>query len=398
MTAQTLHPPRPRPTVSTDLVSLVQRLTAIRAGSHHILSCYIRLESRDRTRATYLTTELKERVKILRTDPMVLALGRDERLAVERDLARVLEYLRHPRDLPHTPGLAIFACEELGLFEAAPLTRVHRTRLLLDDTPWMAELVASEQETQPILTVVIDRAHARFFEVTAMGGTELACLTAGSTRGGKFHSYRGDAPGWGEHDYHRRLEQEHHRHYANVVRQVEELLRTRPMRGVVIAGPTDHTSALARFLPDRMADRLLGTAKLNPTAVSAAELQATTLEVAEEHGRKLLRSELTALDDAVGGGWAVTGPRETLRALHRGQVRTLFIRDNLDGGGFRCAATGRLVLAKGDCRNEGQPQAVRDLVDEAIEEGLHQRVRVVIVPECEGAEAVDGLAATLRFR
>jgi peptide subunit release factor 1 (eRF1) len=76
----------------------------------------------------------------------------------------------------------------------------------------------------------------------------------------------------------------------------------------------------------------------------------------------------------------------------------LFIRDNLEGRGFRCSATGRLVLAKGDCRNEGQPQAVRDLVDEAIEEGLHQRVRVVIVPECEGAEAVDGLAATLRFR
>jgi peptide subunit release factor 1 (eRF1) len=76
----------------------------------------------------------------------------------------------------------------------------------------------------------------------------------------------------------------------------------------------------------------------------------------------------------------------------------LFIRDNLEGRGFRCSATGRLVLAKGDCRNEGQPQAVRDLVDEAIEEGLHQRVRVVIVPECEGAEAVDGLGATLRFR
>jgi peptide subunit release factor 1 (eRF1) len=379
-------------------VGVIQHHGAVPAGSHHILSCYVRLESRDRTRATYLTTELKERVKILRTDPAVLALGRAERLAIERDLARVLEYLRHLRDLPHTPGLAIFACEELGLFEAAPLARVHRTRLMLDDTPWMAELVASEQWMQPVLAVVIDRAHARFFEVTARGRTELACLTAGATRGGRFHSDRGDAPGWGEHDYHRRLEQEHHRHYANVVRQVEELLRTRPIRGVVLAGPTDHTSALARFLPDRIADRLLGTAKLNPTAISAAELQATTLEVAEEHGRKLLKSELKALDDAVGGGWAVTGPRETLRTLHRGQVRTLFVRDDLEGGGFRCVGSGRLVLAMGDCRDEGQPQPVRDLVDETIEEALRQRVRVVTVPDCAGAEAVDGLAATLRFR
>lgn len=76
----------------------------------------------------------------------------------------------------------------------------------------------------------------------------------------------------------------------------------------------------------------------------------------------------------------------------------MFIRDDLEGRGFRCSATGRLVLAKGDCRDEGQPQAVRDLVDEAIEEALRQQVRVVIVPDCAGAKAVDGLAATLRFR
>jgi peptide subunit release factor 1 (eRF1) len=376
---------------------LIQHLVAVPAGSHHILSCYVRLEPRDRTRANYLITEFKDRVKVLRTDPMVLTLGRDERRAIEGDLTRILDYLGNPRGLPHTPGLAIFACEELGLFEAAPLARVHRTRLMLDDTPWIGEL-AVEQGTQPILTIVIDRAHARFFEVTASGLTELACLTAASTRGGKFHSDRGDAPGWGEHDYHRRLEQEHHRHYANVAWRVEEFLRARPIRGIVLAGPADHTSALARFLPEGITHRLLGTTKLNPTAVSAAELQAKSLAVAEEHSRRILGSELKAVDDAVGGGWAMNGPRETLRALHRGQVRTLFIRDDLEGKGFRCSATGRFVLAKGDCRNEGHPLPVRDLVEESIEEALRQHAQVVMVPEGPTAEAVDGLAATLRFR
>jgi peptide subunit release factor 1 (eRF1) len=398
MATQTLRRPAAGPSVSTDAAALIQRLTGIPAGSHHILSCYVRVKPRDRTRATYLTTELKERAKALRADPALLTLTRDQRLAVERDLTRVLDYLGDPRGLPHTPGLAIFACEELDLFEAAPLARVRRTRLMLDDTPWIAELVASEEGAQPILTIVIDRAHARFFEVTAAGQTELACLTAASTRGGKFHSDRGDAPGWGEHDFHRRLEQEHHRHYANVVRRTEEVLRARPVRGIVLAGPTDHTSALARFLPEEIAGRLLGTAKLNPTAISGAEPQATSLVVAEEHSQQVLLSELKALDDAVGNGWAVNGARETLRALHRGQARTLFLRDDLEGRGFRCSATGRLVLAQGECRNEGAPQPVRDLVDEAIEDALRQRVRVVMVPDCAGAEAVDGLAATLRFR
>ena len=64
----------------------------------------------------------------------------------------------------------------------------------------------------------------------------------------------------------------------------------------------------------------------------------------------------------------------------------------------RSKATGRLVLAKADCRGEGEPRPVRDLVDEAIEEALRQRTRVVMVPRQGDADLVDGLAATLRFR
>jgi peptide subunit release factor 1 (eRF1) len=385
------------PRITSDVSALIQRLAAIPVRSHPVLSCYVRLEPQDRIGDSYLIA-LKDRVRALHLGATELALAREDRLAVERDLERILGYLSHPADLPHAPGLALFAGEDLDLFEAAPLPRVHRTRLILDDTPWIAELLTSKHAAEPVLTVVIDRKHARIFEVTSAGSAELACVMTASLLGGKFHSDREEAPGWGEHGYHRRLKQEHHRHYAAVVQRVEELLRTRAIRGLVLAGTRDSTSALARFLPDRLGRHVLGTAKLNPTAISSVELQATTLTVAAEHDRKTLIMDLAALDDAVGRGWAVNGPRETLRALHRGQARTLFIREDLEGRGFRCSGSGRLVLAKGDCRDEGNPQPVRDLVDESIEEALHQRVRVVMVPDGAEAEAVDGLAATLRFR
>ena len=399
MTEQTAPRVAADPTTATDIGGLTRRLIAIAPGQHRILSCYVRLEPRDRIRDGYLIA-FKTAVKGCHADPVTMALPRDERLAVDRDLTRMLRYLKHPHDLPNTPGLALFACEELDLFEAAPLARVHRTRLILDDTPSIAELVASEQESGPLLVVVVDRRHARFFEVTPTGGTELPGLVVISTRGGKFHSDRGDAPGWGEHDYHERLEQEHHRHYANVVRRMEDLLRTRPLRGIILAGPADHTTGINRFISEPLAARILGTVKLNPTAIEIAELEAAALSAAREHDHNALATELTALNNAVGAGWTVNGPRETLRALYRGQARTLFIREDLAGGGFRCAASGRLVLAKADCRGEGQPQPVRDLVDEAIEEALRQRVRVVMVSDSDSKAAayVDGLAAALRFR
>ena len=396
MSVLTTRPHGANPTVTVDLQALIQRLAALPAGRHRIVSCYVRLEPGDRASASYLI-ELKDRLKALSQDRIILTLSREARLRVERDLDRIMAYLSHPGELPHTPGVAVFASEALGLFEAVPLPRVHRTRLVVDDTPWISELVAVAAEILPVLTVVIDRVHTRFFQVTALQVTETECLTGPSIRGGRFHSDRGDAPGWGEHGYHGRLEHERHQHYASVAQRVGEIIQ-QPIRGIVLAGPADHTAALARFFSDPAARRLLGRAALNPTAIDLAQLQSTALALAREHDQQALEVELKALAEAVGSGWAVTGPRETLRALHQGQARTLFIREELEGPGYRCAGSGRLVLAKGECRGEGEPQPVKYLVDECLEEGLRQGVRVIMVPDSPAKNVVDGLAATLRFR
>jgi len=378
-------------------LALLERLTAIPPGTYRMLSCYLRLEPRDRTRNAY-RTEFRVRRQLLCDDPMWTALDREQRAEVERDLDRIAAYLEQPRGLPHARGVAIFACEALKLFEAVPVFRVHRTRLILDDTPWIAELAAAERELEPILTVVIDRAHARFFTVSATGATELSGLTEPSTRGGKYHSDRHGSPGWGERDYHGRLEEERHRHYAAVVARLEQLFHGRRFRGLALAGPSDQIGALVRFLPEHWEKRLLGATKLNPTAVRPAEVQAAALDVADAHDQKDLMEALNGLNDAYGTGWATDGPRDTLGALYRGQARTLFIREGLAGAGYRCSTTGRLALSHDECRGEGVPEPVRDLVDEAIEEALAQGIRVRFVPDIPGADTVDGMAATLRFR
>lgn len=396
MTPQTIDH-RPEPRLETAIAPLLERLTRLPAGPHRIASCYVRLGPADRTRNRYLLA-LKDRIKALQEDPQMLALGRAERLAVERDLARIQGYLEHVRGLPHARGLAVFACEGLDLFDAAPLRRVHRTRLVLDDTPWVAELVEASREDRPIVVALVDRALARFFRVGPAGTVELSCGFTVSSRGGKFHSDRGDAPGRGERDYHGRLAEERHRHYAMIAEYLEDVVREGPARGIVLTGPDDHTAALARFLPDSLAAQVLGTARLNPTSASPADVQEAAYRIGEEAEWKAVAAELAALEDSIGTSGAVEGARETLRALARGQVRTLYVREDLEGGGFRCSATRKLVLTKADCAGEGSPQPVLDMVDEAIEDALRQRARVVVFPPDAVKEVVDGMAATLRFR
>ena len=88
----------------------------------------------------------------------------------------------------------------------------------------------------------------------------------------------------------------------------------------------------------------------------------------------------------------------TLQALSRGQVRTLLVHADASEPGFRCGDSGRLARTERECRGEGEPVPVLDVVDDAIEEALRQGVDVNVVYEPEARDAIDGLAALLRFR
>ncbi len=380
---------------NSSLTPIIRRLAKIRPGPHRVVSCYLRLEVEDRARGKYLIA-LKNGVKLALIATEGLATA--ERRPVERDLKRIVRSVGTPGRLPHAPGVALFACEGLELFEMIPMPRVHHTRVGVDRTPQIRELVTVEEEVGRLLVSLFDRGRARFFEVTAFEVRELSGLRAVSTRGGKFHSDRQDSPGWGERSFHHRIEEERHRHFAAIGRHLATLDRELPARGIVLAGPAEETRAATRFLDHALTERLMGTVQLNPTSAKPAEVRAASLGVRREFERTHERLLVLGMESRLGEGWAVNGAQPTLRALARGQVRTLFLRSDETGSGFRCADTGRLALARGECRGEGAPIPVPDLVNETIEEALHQRVNVVVIHEREARELIDGLAAILRFR
>jgi peptide subunit release factor 1 (eRF1) len=388
---------RGRPWASAPSVTdRLARLTAVSAGPHRVVTCYLKLEPRDRTRGKYLI-KVKNRARTALQALPRLGLDRSIHDEVVRDLERVQQYLRAPANLPSTQGLALFACEAIGLFEALPLPVVHRSRLAVDTTPLVRELASVEDEFGRLLTVVLDRTSARFFEVTAYECRELSGLRADSTRGNRF---RGDqsGPGWGEHTYNNRIRVEKQRHYEAIARELFGIDRRRPAHGIVIAGTGTDAGAVEPFLHTYLAERLIGTARLNPKEATPAAVHATTLAVREAWERQTERAEVREMTEALGSRWGVNGLDPTLRALSRGQVRTLLVHADASEPGFRCGSSGRLARTAPECREEGDPVPVLDVVDDAIEEALRQGVDVNVVYDTEARSAVDGLAGLLRFR
>ena len=394
---------RPRPARSPRVSSgtspfeaQLARLARVRPGAHKIVSCYLKLEPRDRSRGKYLI-KLKNRVRDVADALPRLRLSREVEEAVRRDLDRVVEHLRAPASLPPTQGIAIFACEATGLFESLPLPLVYRSRLSVDTTPMVRELASLEDEFGRILTVVLDRTAARFFEVTAFEARELPGLHSPNTRGSRF---RGDqnGPGWGEHAYNNRIREEKQRHFEAVARRLFELDRDHPSRGIILGASGPDVRAVEPFLHSYLIERLMGTVRLSPRQATVASVHDAALAVREEWERATEKQQVDEIEEALGGGWAVNGVRETLKALARGQVRALLVHADHSLPGFRCTDSGRLAVSERDCRGEGDPIPVLDVIDEAIEDALRQHLDVNVVYADEARDRIDGLAALLRFR
>jgi peptide subunit release factor 1 (eRF1) len=327
-------------------------------------------------------------------------LGLERRIADEvgRDLDRVQQFLRNPGNLPHTQGLAIFACEGINLFETVALPLVHRSRLSVDGSPLVRELASVEDEFGRLLTVVLDRSKARFFEVTAHESREMSGIRADSTRGKRFHRDQDGSSGWGEYTYNNRIREEKQRHYEAIARELFAMDRRQPARGIVLAGTGADAGAVEPFLHSYLAERLIGTVRLNPKDATTASVHSATLAVREGYERASERALVHEMLEGVGTGWGVNGLRPTLKALSRGQVRSLLVNADAGEAGFRCGDSGRLALTERECRGEGDPIPVLDIVDDAIEEALRQAVDVNVVYEPEARDSIASLGALLRFR
>jgi peptide chain release factor subunit 1 len=353
---------------------VLARLNALSTGAGLVSSCYLKLEPRDKTRGKYLI-KMKNRVRETVDALAKRALAHADREAVAHDLERILRYLEEPGQLPPARGIAVFACQRVGLFESIALPQVYRSRLVVAAAPATRELVALEREFGTILVAACDRTGARFFEVTAFGIGELPGMISLASRTEKFHgerqTMRGAAIGAaGEHGHHGRIREEKHRHYAGVAEQIFRFHSQRPLSGLVVAGIGVDAAALVPHLHTYLHDLLFGVVRLNPKTATAAEVREATLALRDERQRAWERAHAEAVKDGLATGWAVNGVEPTERALERGQVRTLL-------------ADGR----------DDDPH-----IDEAVEEALAQRAQVDVLQDDRARRAVQGLAALLRFR
>ena len=377
------------------VAGVLAELLALGDSRGWVVSCYQKLEPADRAAEKY-RIKLKNRLRRAAERLDILGFARADREAVVRELARIETFFQYPSNLAGGRGMAVFAAH--GFFRAVPLPYVLKSRVMVDRTPVVGELVALTEAGSRLLAAVADRRSARFFDVGLEGVVELDGVAAfDATRARRFHPERGASPGVGEYRFHNRIREERHRHLAYVAEAVAGHLKSGRYDGLVIGGIGVDASALLPHLVPALRSRVLGVLRLAPRTASPAEIRGRAMELLADATQRASAEAVAELRALRGTGWAVESVEPTLRALSRGQVRTLIVDGDAVVPGYRCAGSGRLTEVHSSGRAEGETLPVADLLDDAVEEALRQRARVAVV-RGEEARRFDRLAAILRFR
>ena len=165
---------------------------------------------------------------------------------------------------------------------------------------------------------------------------------------------------------------------------------------LVLGGTEKNISEFSHHLHSYLQQRLVGTIRADVNKSKPSQVTEMTIETLKTFNAKKDKNILKEFEEKLRTRHAVNGLTPTLKALGRGQVKTLLVDESFSSPGFICPQTGVLALKKkkGVCPEGVEPIAVVDVVDDAIEEATRQKSEIEILR----SKKIDGIGAILRFK
>jgi len=354
-----------------------------------VVSCYLDTGGRDRPRHRHLVRAAEQVARTTRAVIERLGLSRDERGAVEADLAVFTRTVGELVDRGATRELVTFSCRSLGLAEELRLPVGLGDRGAIGRRPLLLPLRAALSEYGPVGLVLTGRQRTRL-ALYQLGELEelpevFDEVPAQSSGGGRAQSRLA-----------RHADKVAHQHVKRAAEAAFQSFRGMEGLELVLAGQEPAVRDLATCLRPELADRVVAELRL-PLHASTLELSQALAEVAADRAAAR-RAELVRLVREEAGSPAVAaGLGPVLEALRSRRLATVMATATIATPGASCPRCGLLALAL-ECPACGAATvALDDVVEPVLEEASRQGAAVLRVPVDAGLEEVGGVGAVLRY-
>ena len=369
--------------------NLLDRLVAFEPTPFPVVSLYLNTQADQHGRDNFdafVRREFKARAKNW-------TMNTPERKCFDHDTERIHQYLRDELR-PSSNGAAIFACSAEGdFFEAAQFDApIEENHLYTSYQPHIYSLARFIDHYQPYIALIADTNTAHLYVFG--GGEELEKRSVISPK-----VNRTMIGGWSQARYQRHIDNYRLHHAKEVVEELDRVTRQENISRIVLAGDEVIIPLLREHLPPRLEAMVINTLRLEITTPEH-EVMKASFEAAREHdARKDAEKVENLLDKYLGTGFAVTGARDTLIALTRGQVEELLVsaseqdvRDDLNGKDAELVPN----IPEGVAGNGGSRSSV--IADELVARACQTDAEVSFIEDAAKLAEYGGVGAKLRFR
>jgi hypothetical protein len=366
----------------------LRSLAELRLDRPVVLSLYLNLDpsqfATPPARKTSVRSLIDEAERRLREGN---GLSHDDKMALQASLERATSFLENdlPSDGAH--GLALFASEPNGLFEALKLPRSVPNQVAIGHSPLVGPLARLARRERWCVTLV-NRRDARILRGSPDGLREVLRIHD------DVHGQH-DQGGWSQARYQRGIEKEKDDHLKVTGDALMRHFKRQPFERLIVGGPrevvSDFEQKLHHYLGERLAGRIeVDVERSNPDQVLEA---AGPLIDKLEHQRE--RDALEKL-----GERGACGLEDVLPPLNERRVELLILDEQFAGvTGVQCLECGWLGLEGDRCPADGSELVeLDDLTEAMIELSVQQSADLLAVHyERTALEAYGGAAALLRF-
>ena len=368
----------------------LRRLAEIRLDKPTVVSLYLDLDPSQfaaaRARASEVRSVIDEAGRRVRE---LGGLEHQERIDLERSVERAREFLEGDLDAGGAHGVAVFASETAGLFEAVTLPRPVRTRVAVDRTPVVGPL-AGLARLERWCVVLVSRRDARIFRGASEALAEREALRD------EVHGQH-DQGGLSQARYQRHVEKEKDDHLKRAGEVLLRHFEREPFERLVVGGPNEVAADFEGKLHPYLAERLAGRVDVDVETATADEVLRAASPLLDQVEDDREREALERLGEPSRGA---EGLLDVLEALTERRVEVLLLAAGYEAAGTLCPQCGWLG-PEGPRRCPADDTALvpcDDAVEPAIELALQQSAEVLPFRRRDGElRERGGIGALLRF-
>jgi peptide subunit release factor 1 (eRF1) len=372
----------------------IENLAKFKSNSFLTTSFYLDT-SKNRLTKKEIQLSLKNLINSNKTFLGQMSVSKENKESLVQDLESIEKFCARNLNAYNYAGLALFSCSKKNFWQEFNLVNSPKNTIVFDQNPYVRPLSAFLGEYHRTCALILDRKEAKWYDIY-MG--EIALLK----------SLKGDVPskvregGWEGYES-KRIE----RHIASLLRNyftevakiTFDLYNKNKFVWLFLGCSDEYASELGPLFHPYVKKRLKGRIKAKPSDSPTRVLKESLnlkQKLKKEEKEDIVRQFIAEIEK---GGLAISGIKNTLRKLNRGEVQMLLVTRHFSKPGRICPKCNLLYEDQLRCTScKRKTEKVVDIIDEAVEAALEKGGQVKHINPPSGLRKYGDIGVLLRYK